>query len=97
MKPNAEDLINGEISSVGVYLYNKVKNYIFETEPIEKTAIRKADFEKIIEEKTELEEFPAISQEDIKAICEILYNSGDIESIIKQLYVFQSCMNKSLD
>jgi WD40 repeat protein len=97
MGPTAEDLINGKISSVGVYLYNKVKNYIFEKEPIEKTAIREADFEKIIEEKTELEEFPAISQEDIKAICGILYNSDDIESIIKQLYVFQSGMNKSLD
>ena len=97
MEPTAEDLINGKISSVGVYLYNKVKNYIFEKEPIEKTAIREADFEKIIEEKTELEEFSAISQEDIKAVCGILYNSDDIESIIKQLYVFQSGMNKSLD
>ncbi|WP_155395974.1 NB-ARC domain-containing protein [Methanosarcina mazei] len=97
MGPTAEDLISGKISSVGVYLYNKVKNYIFETEPIEKTAIREADFEKIIEEKVELEEFSAISQEDIKAVCGILYNSDDIESIIKQLYVFQSGMNKSLD
>ena len=97
MKPTAEDLINGEISSVGVYLFNRVKNCIFEKEPIEKTAIRKADFEKIIEEKTEFEEFPAISREDIKAICEILYDSNDIESIIKQLYVYQSGMNKSLE
>jgi hypothetical protein len=97
MKPTAEDLINGEISSVGVYLYNKLKNYVFEKESIEKTAIKMADFEKIIEEKTDLEEFPAISQEDTKAICEILYNSNDIESIIKQLYVFQSDINKSLD
>ncbi|MDY9927970.1 NB-ARC domain-containing protein [Methanosarcina sp.] len=97
MKPTAEDLINGEISSVGVYLFNRVNNCIFEKEPIEKTAIRKADFEKIIEEKTEFEEFPAISREDIKAICEILYDSNDIESIIKQLYVYQSGMNKSLE
>ncbi len=97
MKPTAEDLINGEISSVGVYLFNRVKNCIFEKEPIEKTAIRKADFEKIIEEKKEFEEFPAISREDIKAICEILYDSNDIESIIKQLYVYQSGMNKSLE
>ncbi len=97
MKPTAEDLISGGISSVGVYLYNKVKSYIFEREPIEKTAIREADFEKIIIAKTELEEFPLIYQEDIKAICEILYESEDIESIIKQLYVFQSGMNKNLD
>ncbi|AKB49713.1 hypothetical protein MSBRW_0460 [Methanosarcina barkeri str. Wiesmoor] len=97
MKSTAEDLINGEISSVGVYLYNKLKNYVFEKESSEKTAIRKADFGKIIEEKTDLEEFPAVSKEDIKAICEILYNSKDIEIIIKQLYVFQSDINKSLD
>jgi len=97
MKPTAEELINGKISSVGVYLFNKVKDYIFEKEPIEKIAIREADFEKTIEEKKELDEFPARSQEDIKAICEILYKSEDIESIIKQLYVFQSGMNKNLD
>lgn len=97
MKPTAEDLINGEISSVGIYLSNKVKKYIFEKEPIEKTVLRKADFEKIIEEKAEVEEFPEIYREDVKAICEILYNSNDIESIIKQLYVFQSGMNKNLD
>ena len=97
MKPSAEALINREISSVGVYLFNKIKRHVFEKEPIEKTVIRETDFEKIIEEKTDSEDFPVISQADIKAICGILYKSNGIELIVKQLYVFQSGMNKNLD
>jgi len=91
-----DDFMAGEISGVGIHLFNKVKNSIFEKEPIEKIIISKADFEEIIEEKVEVEEFPAISHKDIKAICEILRKSENIELIIKELYVFRSGGNRSL-
>lgn len=97
MKPTVDAIMKGEISSVGIYLINKVKDSIFEKEAIEKTILRKADFGKIIEDKIDLGEFSTISHKDITAICEILRTSADIELIIKQLYVFQSGMNKSLD
>jgi predicted transcriptional regulator len=90
-------LMNRAISSVGVFLFNKVKNSIFEREQIEKTIIKKTDFESIIEDEIDLEEFPAISHKDIKAICKILSKSKSIELIIKNMYVYQSGMNKSLD
>ena len=97
MKPTVDAIMKGEISSVGIYLINKVKDSIFEKETIEKTILRKADFEKIIEDRIDLEDFSTISHKDITAICEILRKSVNIELIIKQLYVFQSGMNKSLD
>jgi hypothetical protein len=89
--------MNKGMSSVGIHLYSKVKDSIFEKEPIEKTAVRDTDFGKLIEDKIEFKEFPEISDEDVKAICEILYKSLDIELIIKQLYVYQSGMDKSID
>ena len=37
MKPTVDAIMKGEISSVGIYLINKVKDSIFEKETIEKT------------------------------------------------------------
>lgn len=90
-------LMNRAISSVAVFLFDKVKNSIFEREQIEKKIIKRTDFENIIKDEIDLEEFPAISYKDIKAICKILSKSKDIELLIKNLYVYQSDMNKSLD
>jgi len=97
MVPTTEDLMKKGICGVGTYLFNKIKDSIFEKESIERTVIRKADFEEIIEDQIDLKKFPAVSQEDIGAICEILHRSDGIETIIKQLYAFQSGIDKSLE
>ena len=71
MIPIAEDLINGDITSLWLYLYNIVIDSLFEKEPIEKTVIRTIDFEKVIEDQIDLEEIPEISKRSITVLHQL--------------------------
>jgi hypothetical protein len=80
-----KDLIRGTLQNI--------EDSLFENES-EKCALDKTDFEIIIQNKIIAEEFPLISNEDIKSISIVLSKSDEIISLVEQLY--NKCTNKTL-